>query len=397
MSEALEAALNQATLLILDTQTFVRAVLSGRRRNMETEFERIDIRPVLIKEKFLLQFVEFDGRKDFTRNFEIQSANIEELLKSGFANILVEHRTGSLSIRITKKGEALIHQSKGVFAQNLQHDRTKVRLLESSDPFLLEVGISDAAGKIKPSKQDKYKQVDEFLRLLSPALNSAIDAGQIHKVSESNPLRIVDLGCGSAYLTFATHQFLRCEGKNVQVTGIDNRAEFGDRNSAIANKLGISKSISFRVCDIANTPAQSVDVVIALHACDTATDDAIAWGVKNGAILMLIAPCCHHDLQSQMSAIPEPWSIVTKSGLMKERLGDLLTDSLRSQLLRIHGYRVEAIEFIGDDHTPRNLMIRAVKTDAKVDALVMDKYREMTALWALTPALEKKLGTARIS
>lgn len=397
MAKDLEAALSQATLQILDSQTFVRAVLSGRRRNMEPEFERIDIRPVLIKAKILLQIVEFDGRKDFTNNLEIHDVNIDQLLKSGFANILVEHTKGSLSIRITKKSEALIHESTGVFTQDLQHDRTKLRLLEASDPFLIEVGISDAAGKIKASKQDKYKQVDEFLRLLTPALTSAIDAGQIHKDSQSNPLRIVDLGCGNAYLTFATHQFLRAQGKSVQVTGIDNRAEFAKRNSTIAVKLGISKSISFHTSDIATMPAQSVDLVIALHACDVATDDAIAWGINNGAKLFLIAPCCHHDLQTQMSVIPEPWSIVTKSGLMKERLGDLLTDSLRSQLLRIAGYRVEAIEFIGDDHTPRNLMIRAVKTDAKADAPILAQYREMCEMWGVIPALEKKLAIPLIS
>ena len=133
-----------------------------------------------------------------------------------------------------------------------------------------------------------------------------------------------------------------------------------------------------------------------MHACDTATDDAIAWAVNGGSKLLLIAPCCHHDIQKQIDAAPEPWGAITKFGLMKERLGDLLTDSLRAQLLRLVGYRVEVIEFIGGEHTPRNLMIRAVKTDAKPEQIHIDRYCEITAQWGVKPALEKKLSTLNI-
>jgi SAM-dependent methyltransferase len=269
-------------------------------------------------------------------------------------------------------------------------------LLDSNDPFLREVGIADAKGVIKPSKQDKYKQVEEFLRLLSPTLNAAIEAGQIHKPTAQNPLRITDLGCGHAYLTFAAHQFLMKSGIPVLVTGIDIRPDSRDRNNAIAQTLGIATTISFKAEEIAKTTAEAADIAIALHACDTATDDAIAWAVNGGARLLLIAPCCHHDIQKQMDSAPEPWGALTKFGVMKERLGDLLTDSLRAHLLRIVGYRVEIIEFIGGEHTPRNLMIRAVKTDAKPDKLDIDRYLEITAQWGVTPALEKKLPTLNI-
>ena len=182
----------------------------------------------------------------------------------------------------------------------------------------------------------------------------------------------------------------------VHVTGIDVRTQSRDRNNAIAQKLGISESINFRAEEIAHTSAQSADVAIALHACDTATDDAIAWAVNGGAKLLLIAPCCHHDIQRQMEQSPEPWGAVTKFGVMKERLGDLLTDSLRAQILRIVGYRVEIIEFIGGEHTPRNIMIRALKTGAKADTLELTRYRELTQQWAVTPALEKKIPTFNI-
>jgi SAM-dependent methyltransferase len=321
---------------------------------------------------------------------------VDQLLDSGYANITVESTSQAYSIRVTKSGDAQVHTEKRSSEQNLAHDKKKDRLLDSNDPFLREVGIADAKGVIKPSRQDKYKQVEEFLRLLSPALNAAIDAGQIHKPTPAQPLRITDLGCGHAYLTFAAHQFLMKSGIPVVVTGIDVRPESRDRNNAIAEKLGITKTISFKAEEISKTTAEVADIAIALHACDTATDDAIAWAVNGGSKLLLIAPCCHHDIQKQIDAAPEPWGALTKFGLMKERLGDLLTDSFRSQLLRLVGYRVEVIEFIGGEHTPRNLMIRAVKTDAKPEQLDIDRYLEITAQWGVKPALEQKLSTLNI-
>ena len=396
MQLSIEAAFAQASSRILDTSTFVRAVLSGRRRNMKVEFERIDIRLVEIKGVFNLQLMQSDGRAMTTKNLVPQQEIVGTLLESGYANITVESTHETFSVRITKSGDALVHVEKTASEQNLSHDKKKNRLLDSHDPFLREVGIADAKGVIKPSRQDKYKQVEEFLRLLSPTLNAAIEAGQIHKPTVENPLRITDLGCGHAYLTFAAHQYLKNSGIPVIVTGIDVRPDSRDRNNAIAEKLGITQTINFRAEEIAKTTSEVADVAIALHACDTATDDAIAWAVNGQAKLLLIAPCCHHDIQKQIDSAPEPWGAITKFGLMKERLGDLLTDSLRAQLLRIVGYRVEVIEFIGGEHTPRNLMIRAVKTDAKPDKLDIDRYLEITAQWGVMPALEKKLLTLNI-
>ena len=391
-----EEALAAASSKILDTATFVRAVLSGRRRNMQVDFERIDIRLVEIKGVLNLQLMQNDGRATTTKNLLPEQLAVDELLDSGYANITVESTYEAYSVRITKSGEAQVHTEKRESEQNLAHDKKKDRLLDSNDPFLREVGMADAKGVIKPSRQDKYKQVEEFLRLLSPTLNAAIEAGQIHKPTEQNPLRITDLGCGHAYLTFAAHQFLMKSGIPVEVTGIDVRPDSRDRNNAIAQNLGITKTINFKAEEISKTTSDAADVAIALHACDTATDDAIAWAVNGGAKLLLIAPCCHHDIQKQIDSVPEPWGALTKFGLMKERLGDLLTDSLRAQLLRIVGYRVEVIEFVGGEHTPRNLMIRAVKTDAKPEKLDIDRYLEITAQWGLAPALEKKLPTLNI-
>jgi hypothetical protein len=381
MSLEPDVAFARATELIQDKDKFVRAVLSGRRRNMQTSYERIDIRPVQLKDGLKLQLVLSEAKQDTTKNIGIDASAILELLNSGYANVLVEFTTGSYSVRITKKGEALIHEGKGTFERTLAHDRTKERLLDASDPFLIEVGISDHKGVVKPSMQDKYRQVEEFLRILEPALPA-----------NKEKLSIVDLGCGHAYLTFATHQYLRKAGIDAKVIGVDVRENSRDRNNKIAQKLGITDSIEFRAEEISDTAIKSADIAIALHACDTATDDAIAWGVLNNVPLLLIAPCCHHDLQVQIQDVPEPWPMLTRHGIMRERLGDLLTDSFRTQILKLLGYRVDAIEFVGGEHTPRNLMIRATKTGAKPDAIDITRYKEMLAEWKVLPALAQRLA-----
>ena len=392
MATTLEEALGEVVETLKNSENFVRLVLSGRRRNMQTPSERIDLKPVLIKGEIKYQLSQSDGRAMTTKNYSPNEFISLGLLEAGFANIHIEEKTKSLSIRITKKGEALVQRAMGEFQADLSHDRNKLRLLDGADPFLIEIGISDSSGKVKASKNDKYLQVEEFLRLLVPSLNSAIEAGHIARPSQDNPLTIVDLGCGHAYLTFAAHQYLRSQGIPVSVIGIDIRESARVRNNEIAKKLGIANTISFRAEEISETTLKSADVAIALHACDTATDDALAWSVKSDAKLVLVAPCCHHDIQAQMVETPEPWTMLTRNGIMKERLGDLLTDALRMQIMKLSGYRVEAIEFIGGEHTPRNLMIRAVKTGAVADSAEDKRYNEMASLWKVKPALAALLN-----
>jgi len=392
MDSTLSAAIAEISAGLEKSEIFVRLVLSGRRRNMQTPSERIDLKPVLIKGEIKYQLAQSDGRAMTTKNYSPSEFIALNLLEAGFANILLEQTTGSISIRITKKGEALVHRTNESFEVDLSHDRAKARLLDPSDPFLIEVGISDASGKVKASKNDKYLQVEEFLRLLVPSLNSALDAGHIAKPTAAAPLSIVDLGCGHAYLTFAAHQYLAKQGIPVKVIGIDVRESARVRNNQIAEKLGIAKSITFLAEEISQTTLKSADVAIALHACDTATDDAIAWALGAGTKLALIAPCCHHDIQAQMVDTPEPWQMITRNGIMKERLGDLITDALRMQIMKLLGYRVDAIEFIGGEHTPRNLMIRAVKTGAIADSAEQSRYDAMISLWKVKPALATLLN-----
>jgi len=388
----LEDALLEIQSAIVNSPHFVRAVFSGRRRNMEPVHERLDLRPVELKDGLSIQVSYSDGRQMTSKNFLPAQLPFDEFAQSGYANFLVDVEGETLSLRISKKGVPLFSRSKNQLLRDLNHDRSKKRLLDASDPFLREVGIADAHGAIKPSKVDKYKQVEEFLRLLVPTLNDAIAAGHIQTPTESKPLQVVDLGCGHAYLTFATHQYLKSEGIPVQVVGIDVRTASRDRNNAIAASLGIEDSITFLAEEIGATSQTKADVAIALHACDTATDDSIAWAVNRNVPLALFAPCCHHDIQTQIKIAPEPWSLVTRHGIMRERLGDLITDSLRIQLMKLQGYRVDAIEFIGGEHTPRNLMIRAVKTGAEPEKGEVERYETMISEWGVTPVLAAKLN-----
>jgi SAM-dependent methyltransferase len=389
---SLDAAFTQALEYLENPASIARIVLTGRRRNMQTFTQRIDIRPVMIKEMLHFQVSTSDGKAVTTKNFLPTDLPIAEYLRAGYSNVLIEAAHESFSLQISKKDEPLIGIKPGATQIDLSHDRKKPRLLDPADPFLLEVGIADIHGKVKPSKIDKYMQVEEFLRLLTPTLNQAIEAGHLSKPTGDTPLTIVDLGCGHAYLTFAAHQFLKAQGMNIKVVGIDIRPASRDRNNEIAKKLGISDSIEFLAEEISETSLKKADIAIALHACDTATDDAIAWALRSDAAMLMIAPCCHHDIQSQLTDSPEPWSLITRYGIMRERLADLLTDAFRMQLLKVRGFRVEAIEFVGGEHTPRNLMIRAVKTSAPVDPIEIARYEEMTSIWKVKPALARLIN-----
>jgi len=365
----------------IKSEHFVRAVLSGRRRNMQTEFERIDIKPVLIKEEIKWQIISSDAKKDITKNVEVDF-NFTQLFSSGYANLVVDTQTESYQVRISKKDEALVSVSKVKLSRDLLHDRQKQRMLAESNQVFKALDMSDLLGRIKPSKMDKYKQVDEFLRLISQTLDSDL--------LKQDQVCVVDLGCGHAYLTFAVGEFLKDKYKKVSILGVDERDESKEHNEKVALKLKVEAK--FIAAKISDTPNQVVDIAIALHACDTATDDAIYWAVKNNAQVIMAAPCCMHELQTQIKEAPEPWALLTKNGLVKERLVDLMTDSLRAQILKLLGYRVDIVEFIGGEHTARNILIRAVKTNQSSSDIDKDRYQQMLSQWQIKPYLAKLLA-----
>ena len=387
-----ESSIEEIQEIVSDPNRLVRAIFSGRRRNMQPEFEKIELRPVKLHDKLLLQMITVQESKSRTTNLDFGYFNCLEMLESGFANCLVESVDLTLTVRFTKKGDPLIHRSERKLLQSTSHDRQKNRLLDPDSDFLRQIGISDRNGLIKPSMRDKYLQIEEFLRILMPTLRDEIATGRLQKPTQDEPLNVFDHGCGNAYLTFAVHYFLNEQEIPNKIIGIDQRDESRQRNTKIASDLGLNDSIVFRAEKIAELGAENVDLAIALHACDTATDDAIAWSVENHAQILLVSPCCHHDLQSQLVKISEPWSIITKNGILKERLGDILTDSLRAQILKLHGYRTDIIEFIGDEHTPRNLLIRAVFTKSTSEADEKAKYQELLNIWSVKPRLAELLN-----
>ena len=360
---------------------FVRAVLSGQRRNLQTQYLRIDIKPVLLKDGLKLQIVSSDGKKDFTKNVAADF-DFAQLLNSGYANLLVDTETESFQVKVSKKDEALLSVSKVRLSRELSHDRQKQRMLAEGNQVFKALDMTDILGRIKPSKMDKYKQVDEFLRLISQTLDP--------ELNKQDEVSVVDLGCGHAYLTFAVQEFLKDKYQKVSILGVDERVDSKEHNEKVAAKLKVDAK--FIAAKIANTPDQKVDIAIALHACDTATDDALFWAVKNKAKVVMAAPCCMHELQTQIKDSPEPWGLLTKYGLVKERLVDLMTDSLRAQILKLLGYRVDIVEFIGGEHTARNILIRAVFTGAKPSQIEIARYEELLKQWQIKPYLAKLLA-----
>jgi SAM-dependent methyltransferase len=253
------------------------------------------------------------------------------------------------------------------------------------------VGISDGQGRIKPSRVDKYRQVEEFLRAIEPVLDRARDA------AGDGSLRVVDLGCGNAYLTFAAYRWLTDRrGLDVRLVGVDVKSQARRHNTELAAALGWSDTVRFVEGTIADADVGfTPHVVFALHACDTATDDALARAVRWKAPVVLAAPCCHHDVQRQLSnvATPRPYGPVSRHGILRERFADVLTDVVRAELLRLLGYRVEVVEFVESKHTPRNTLLRAVRTGARMDPARATEYVELISEWGLQPALQARLAS----
>jgi SAM-dependent methyltransferase len=321
---------------------------------------------------------------------------VEELLNEPFGNWHVETRSSTWQLRVTKKGQAMVHATAAAReAGPAAHDRRKRRLLPEDDPVLVALGISDRDGRVKPSRQAKYRQVEEFLRDLAPVVDDAIAAGRIPAPTPERPLRVVDLGCGNAYLTFAAHRFLgHVRGLPVRTTGVDVKAQSREHNTAVARALGIGEELTFVQGEIGSAELpEAPDVVLALHACDTATDDALARAVAWRAPVVLAAPCCHHDVAAQLrrSPAPAPYSVLTRSGILRERFADTLTDALRAALLRTVGYRVEVVDFVDSVHTPRNTLLRAVRTGAPASPQLQAELDDLTGSWGIRPRLAELL------
>jgi SAM-dependent methyltransferase len=209
---------------------------------------------------------------------------------------------------------------------------------------------------------------------------------------DRQPIRILDCGCGSAHLSFALYHYLNhLRGIPAALEGVDVNAALMDKGNALSRELGAGDACFFARPIIEHQPEMPPDLVIALHACDTATDEALALGIRCGAKVIMAAPCCHHDLNTQLET-RAPFQPITRHGILKERLADILTDSLRALILRMAGYKTDVIEFVSSEHTGRNLMIRAVKKLPAGDAAFAEEYAALKGFWGVTPYLETLLG-----
>ena len=282
-------------------------------------------------------------------------------------------------------GEKVLRRPPTGKAGARDHDRRKQYLLDEGTPvpFLVELGVMTPDGTVRRSRYDKFRQVNRFLELVDDVVPS---------LRRDGTLRIVDFGCGKSYLTFAIHHLLtEIRGREVEIVGLDLKADVIEACSALADRAGAG-GLRFEQGDIASYEAgDRVDLVVSLHACDTATDEALAQAVRWKADAILAVPCCQKEAYRQLeSSLLAP---LLRHGLAKERFAALVTDTLRAQLLELHGYRAQLVEFVSLEHTAKNVLIRAVKaTPAGVEA--RRAYEELRDSLGLDPALERLLSAA---
>lgn len=390
MTTDLASARAEIEQRLLDGERLVRATAGGALRGQPPRWRRVELRPVELKSGSHLQVVAYDERQSFTNNYPWGSdaeLAVAELVLEPFGHWHVASTDGEVGYRVSKSDRVLVTRSSKGRARDVSHDRVKQRLVDPAAPFLRELGVTDSSGVVKKSRADKYHQVEEFVRLLDAAVGDARDAGRLQR----ERLRVVDLGCGNAYLTFAAYQHLTAGlGLSVEVVGVDVKDQARQHNADVAARLGWSADVHFIEGTIAEASvATPVDITLALHACDTATDDALARGVRWQSELILAAPCCHHDIQRQLRVAtpPVPYDLVTRHGLLRERWGDLVTDALRAQILRSVGYRTDLVEFVDSQHTPRNLLLRAHRTGSAATPEQEAGYQQLVAEWSLRPHL----------
>ncbi len=381
----------QVKRLVLDEQIFVRLTLKGQSQDAGMSWRQIIVRPVLIKNERYLQFSYFSQKQDITKNYRGSQASqkLDEILALPFNTIVVQSTMEDLRVQITPKGNVILHRDKATQAgrePQLAHDLSKKLLLPADKPdsFLQATGIMDVQGRVRPSMQGKFSQINEFLKLLE-------HTGELERFDKT-PVHILDCGCGSAYLAFAAYHYLNnVRGIPAHLTGIDTNATLIQKDNRQSEELGFSHACFQKSAIIDYVPQESPDIVLALHACDTATDEAIYQGIVSESRLIMCAPCCHHHLHGQLRPV-KPFTPVFQDGILKQRLSDILTDTFRALVLRIMGYKTDVVEFVSPEHTDKNLMIRAVRRSQWNKARYMQEYLDLKAYWGVTPYLETLLG-----
>ncbi len=339
----------------------VQLVLSNTRD--AAQGSKVKVRPVLIKEALFFQETLYRGTQVFHANYG-KSEMVErllELMTELFCQAQISGSGEETTVLVSKKGKITIKRKKNVPSvtqstkeRSLSHNRVKQYILQEGEPvdFLVGLGVQTPDGRIAKAKFDKFRQINRYLEFIEDILD---------KLPTDRTIRIIDFGCGKSYLTFAMYYYLHDkQGRDIQVTGLDLKKDVIKHCNELAEKLHYDK-LKFEQGDISSFEgADKVDMVVTLHACDKATDYALEKAVKWGASVIMAVPCCQHELNGQIHC--DTLQPLFKYGIIKERMAALITDAVRANLLEQNGYDTQILEFIDMEHTPKNLMIRAVKS-----------------------------------
>ncbi len=375
---------------IIQDEKLIYTVLSNLKKKGEATFSKVSIKPVLLKEGKKLQFT-YEYEKKVTHNnmdFKEATLEINKLLNDYFRQAMIFTIEADYQILISKKGKATILKKKPTKENiDLSHNRKKAYIIEEGKPnnFLIRLGVMNENGKVLSKKYDKFKQINRFLEMV---------ADVIPKIKTDKTLNIVDFGCGKSYLTFALYHYLvDMLQLDVNIIGLDLKHDVINFCNEVACDLSYDR-LKFIHGDIKDfKELDRVDMVVTLHACDTATDAALVKAVNWEAQAILSVPCCQHEL---LDIIHNPIMIpMEKHGIIKEKLSSLVTDSIRANVLEILGYSTQLLEFIDMEHTPKNVLIRAIKTDNQSKDAVK-QYLDFKKFWGIEElyiekALEERL------
>lgn len=356
-------------------------IISNQRK--KDDIKKVKIRPVMIKDELCFQATQTVGKKEIHNNYGKDELllKIETWMRENFKQLELISTRRSIHALVSKKGKATIkiknecHEKKN----SLSHNRKKEYIIESGKPidFLVDLGVMTKEGRIVHAKYDKFRQINRFLEFIEDILPH---------LPKEREVTIIDFGCGKSYLTFAMYHYLKVmKGYDINVIGLDLKEDVIQYCNELKERYGYEK-LRFLQGDIESFEGVShVDMVVTLHACDTATDYAIDKAVRWGASVILSVPCCQHELNGQMkNEMLEP---IMQYGLLRERFCAIATDGLRAQLLEMAGYRTQILEFIDMEHTPKNLLIRAIKTDKK--AKNKEEYERLRNFLGVEPTLER--------
>ena len=362
---------------------FISATLSNPKK--KDDVQKVKVRPVLKKEVLYFQFESFRNNQAFHENVEEKKA-CEILLEymGNMRQMQMETQRADYTVLVSKKGKVTIKskiKKGGKKKIDMSHDRKKKYVLEEGVPvpFLQDLGVMTQDGKIVRAKSDKFRQINRFLESIEDILPE-LDKGR--------ELTILDFGCGKSYLTFAMYYYLHeLKSYDIRIIGLDLKTDVIRKCNELAKKYQYDK-LTFLEGNIADyTGAEEVDMVVTLHACDTATDFALAKAIGWNAKVILSVPCCQHELNRQMKN--DVLSPIMNYGLLKERMAALVTDGLRAEYLKREGYDVQVMEFIDMEHTPKNILLRAVKTGRRADN--EESIRACESFLRVTPTLGRLL------